>query len=301
MSSEIFYELYRKLAGARSEPTKCLAVVDELAKVCRDSRKAATSADEFLADADNCLHEIAESSILFATAVSRWLTVDEDVELAKTLVHKASVRHLQQPTAESYDLSNIEEARAILAACRLCTLSAVPAVSLGWTLSLAISHPTSDQTCQTVDHLLQYHVDEFPWSTRQLLSSEDSPFKSLKKANEALAALEEQEAWLDGLPRLREFAMTPEMRLTVSSLKRSEHRAIHRRSEETSVFAKLFTTQHFKYANKTAVEFVVGDKVQETTLEMSPYSVSVELPLSERTDPGSGVSRRRSLWRGVPQ
>lgn len=300
MSSEIFYELYRKLAGARSEPTKCLAVIDELAKACRDSRVAATSADELLVDADNCLHEVAESSILFATAVSHWLTEDEDVELAKALVHKASVRHLQQPAAESYDLSNIEEARAILAACRLCTLSAVPAVSLGWALSLAISHPT-DKARQAVEYLLQYHADEFPWTTRQLLSSDDSPFRSLEKAHEALATLEEQEAWLDGLPRLREFAMTPEMRLTVSSLKRSEHRAIHRRSEETSVFAQLFTTQHFKYANKTAVEFVVGDQVQETTLEMSPYSVSVELPLSERTDPGSGVSRRRSLWRGVPQ
>ncbi|MBU1395224.1 MAG: hypothetical protein KKE84_03665 [Gammaproteobacteria bacterium] len=301
MSSEIFYELYRKLAGARSEPTKCLAVVDELAKVCRDSGKAASSTDELLADADNCLHEVAESSILFAAAVSRWLTVDEDVELAKALVHKASVRHLQQPAAESYGLSNIEETRAILTACRLCTLSAAPAVSLGWTLSLTISHPTSDKTRQAVEHLLQYHVDEFPWTTRQLLSSEDSPFKSLEKAHEALAALEEQEAWLEGLPKLREFAMTPEMRLTLSGLKRSEHRAIHRRSRETSVLAQIFTTQHFKYANKTAVEFVVGDKVQETTLEMSPYSLSVELPLSERTDPGSGAARRRGLWRGAPQ
>lgn len=301
MSSEIFYELYRKLAGARSDPTKCLVAVDELAKVCRDSGKAASSVDELLADADNCLYEIAESSILFAAAASRWLTEDEDVELAKALVRKASVRHLQQPAAESYDLSNIEETRAILTACRLCTLGAAPAVSLGWALSLTNSHPTSDKTRQAVEHLLQYHADEFPWTTRQLLSSEDSPFKSLEKANEALAELEEQEAWLEGLPRLCEFAMTPEMRLTLSGLKRSEHRAIHRRSRETSIFAQLFTTQHFKYANKTAVEFVVGDKVQETTLEMSPYSLSVELPLSERTDPGSGADRRRGLWRGVPQ
>lgn len=301
MRSEMFYELYRKFSGARSEPTKCLAAVDELAEICRHSRETASSAEELLADADNCLHEVAESSILFAAAVSRWLTVEDDVELAKALVQKASVRHLQQPAAEYYDLSDIEETRAILTACRLCTLGAAPAVSLGWTLSLTISHPSSDETRQAVEHLLQYHVDEFPWTTRQLLSSGDSPFKSLEIANEALLALEEQEAWLEGLPRLREFAMTPEMRLILSSLKRSEHRAIHRRSKETSVFAQLFTTQHFKYANKTAVEFVVGDKVQETTLEMSPYSLSVELPLSERTDPGAGVARRRGLWRGAYQ
>ncbi len=301
MTSELFYELYHKLAVARCEPTSCLPVLDELAKVCRDRKKAASSSDEWLAEADNCLHEVAESSILFAMAVSRWLTVDEDVELAKALVDKASVRHLNQPAAEAFDLSNIDDAQAILAACRLCMHYVAPAVSLGWTLSLAVSHPTSDKTRQAVEQLLQYHVDEFPWTTRRLLSSEDSPFKSMEKANEALAALEEQEAWLEGLPRLREFAMTPEMGLTLSSLKRSENRAIHQRSRETSVFAQLFTTQHFKYANKTAVEFVVGNKVQETMLEMSPYSLSVEMPLSERTDPVSGAARRRGLCRGAPQ
>jgi len=301
MTSELFYGLYRKLAVARREPSKGLSVLDELAKICRDRKKATPSSDEWLAEADDCLREVAHSSTLFVAAVSSWLSVDEEVELAKALVYKANVQHLQQKAAEAYDLSNIDELRAILAGCRLCTLNATPAISLGWTLSLPVSHPTSDKIDQAVEHLLQYHVDEFPWTTRRLLSSEDSPFTSVEKANEALRALEEQETWLEGLPRLREFAMTPEMRLTLSSLKRSESRAIHRHSKEGSVFSQLFTTQHFKYANKTAVEFVVGDKIKETTLEMSPYSLSVELPLSERTDPVSGAARRRALWRGMPQ
>ncbi|KAF0217591.1 MAG: hypothetical protein FD174_3270 [Geobacteraceae bacterium] len=301
MTNKIFFELYRRLAVARSEPTKCLSVLDELAKVCRDGKKAVSSSNEWLAEADDCLHEITKSSILFAAAVSSWLTTDEDVELAKALVSKASISHLQQPVAEAYDLSNIEEDRAILAACRLCTHYVAPAVSLGWTLSLAVSSPKSDKIRQAVDHLLQHHAQEFPETTRRLLSSEDSPFKSVEKANETLAALEEQEVWLESLPRLREFAMTPEMRLTLSSLKRTENRAIHRHSRETSIFSQIFTEQHFKYANKTAVEFVVGDHVHETTLEMSPYSLSVEPPLSERTDPEFGLDRRRGLWRGVPQ
>lgn len=301
MTSELFYEFYRRLVVARSEPTKCLPVLDELAKVCRDRKKVSVSSDEWLVEADNCLHEVAYSSAFFAVAVSSWITVDEEVELARALVHKANVRHLQQSAAEAYDLSNIDEARAILAGCRLCACNATPAVSLGWTLSLLVTHPKSDNVRQAAEHLLQYHVDEFPWTTRQLLSPESSPFKSVEMANEALAALEKQETWLEGLPRLREFAMTPEMRLILSSLKRSENRAIHRHSMETSVFAQFVTTQHFKYANKTAVEFVVGEAVKETTLEMSPYSLSVELPLSERTDPVSGATRRRALWRGVPQ
>lgn len=301
MTSEQFYELYRKLTVARREPSKALSVLDELTKVFRDRKKAAPSCDEWLAEADSCLHEVAHSSSLFAAAVSSWLAVDEEVELGRALIHKASVRHLQQQAAEVYDLSNIDEMQAILAGCRLCTFNAAPAISLGWTLSLAVSLPTNEKIGQAVEHLLQYHVDEFPWTTRRLLSSEDSPFKSVEKAKEALTTLDEQETWLEGLPRLREFAMTPEMRLTLFSLKRSESRAIHRHSMETSVLSQLCTTQHFKYANKTAVEFVVGDKVQETTLEMSPYSCSVELPLSERTDPEAGAARRRELLQGVPQ
>lgn len=301
MTSDVFFELYRKLAVARTEPTKCLSVIDELAKVCQDLKKTVSSSKEWLAEADNCLHKITQSSILFATAVSSWLTTDENLELAKALVHKASVSHLQQSNAEAYDLSNIEEARAILAACRLCTHYVAPAVSLGWTLSLEVSHPTSEKAGQAINHLLQYHAQEFPLTTLRLLSSEDSPYKSVKKANNTLAALKKQEDWLQSLPRLREFAMTPEMRLTLSSLKRNENRAITRHSREISIFSQICTEQHFKYANKTAVEFVVGGHVHETTLEMSPYSLSLELPLSEQTDPESGVDRRRGLWRGVPQ
>jgi hypothetical protein len=168
-------------------------------------------------------------------------------------------------------------------------------------LSLAVSHPTSDKIARAVEYLLQYHTDEFPWTTQRLLSSEDSPFKFIEKANESLALLKDQEDWLLGLPSLSEFAMTPEMQMTLSSLKRAENRDIISHGREQSFFAQLFTPQHFKYANKTAVEFVVGDTIQETTLEMSPQGFSLELPLSEKTDPMSGALRRSELWRGVPQ
>ena len=296
-----FYELYRKLAEARQEPTKGLVVLDELARTCHDRKTATSSSDQWLTEADDCFHEIAHSSTLFVAAIYKWLVEHEEIELAKVLINKASVRHLQREVAEVYDLSAIDKLPSILVGCRLCTLNAAPAISLGWTLSLSVSHPTSDRIDQAVEYLMQYHIDEFPRTTQRLLSSEDSPFKSVEKANEALMVLNEQETWLDGLPRLRELAMTPEMRLTLSSLKRSESRAIHRHSKETSVLSQLFTTQHFKYAHKTAVEFVVGDSVNETTLEMSSFSLSVELPLSEHTDPVSGAARRREFWRGLPQ
>jgi|MTBAKSStandDraft_2_1061841.scaffolds.fasta_scaffold22876_1 hypothetical protein len=295
-----FCEIYRKLSAVRREPSKGLPVLDEFVKTCREKKQDISSSDKWLAQADDCLYEIAASLTLFVAAVSTWLAIDEEVELAKALIHTASVRHLKQYVAVTYDLSSIEEEQSILTGCRLCTLNATPAISLGWALSLAVSYPTSERIDKAVEYLLQYHVDEYPRTTRRLLSSKESPFRAIEKANEALASLEEQKSWLKKLPWLREFAMTPEMRLIHSNLKRRETRAIHRHADEISIFSQIFTTQHFKYANKTAVEFVTGVKVQETTMEMSPYSWSVELPLSELTDPEHGVAKRRILWAGLP-
>lgn len=298
MSADSFFEFYRKLSSGESEPSTCQTIFDQLALLCRDRQQSGLTPDEWLSEADICLHEIAESSLLFAGAVSSWLTIDEDIKLGKALAEKASVRHLRQSTVEAYDLSKIEEERAILTACRLCASYVTPAVTLGWALSLATAYPNSEKAAEAVNHLLGYHIDEFPWTAQRLLASDESAFKSLSQVSEALATLKEQQTWLEKLPRLRELSMTQEMRLTLSSLKRRENRSIHRHAKEKSVFSQFFATQHFKYANKTAIEFAVDDQMHETTLKMSPYSVSTELPVSEYTDPELGLARRRALWRG---
>lgn len=298
MDREKFYELYRRLAEARADAT---AAGPALAALLADYREASTTAEQrgdWLAEADDCLHVVAEHSQLFVAALTTWLVDGASAALAKAVVRKANVRHLQQPRAEFYKLDGVAEADAVLCAYRLCALNATPAVSLGWTLSLAIAFPNLSATERAVVELLRFHMEEFPVTTLRLLSAEGSPFDALELAGSALAALKEDEKWLDEQPSLREFAMTPEMRLTFSSLKRRENRAIQRSSREKSVFAQMFATQHFKYANKTAVEFRVGSDVRETTLEMSRYGLSVELPLSEGTDPIRGNDRRRALARG---
>ncbi|WP_412479669.1 hypothetical protein [Azonexus sp. IMCC34839] len=298
MSAETFFEFYRKLSSAETEPSEYQTVFDQLALLCRDRQQNGSTPDEWLRDVDHCLHQIAESSHLFAEAVSSWLTTNEDIKLGKALAEKASVKHLRQSAVTGYDLSKIEEGRAILTGCRLCASYVTPAVTLGWALSLATAYPNSKKAAEAVNHLLSYHIDEFPWTTQRLLASEESAFKSLSQVIEALATLNEQQSWLEALPRLRELSMTQEMRLTLSSLKRRESRSIHRHAKEKSVFSQLFATQHFKYANKTAIEFAVDNQTHETTLEMSPYSVSAELPVSEYIDPELGLARRRALWRG---
>lgn len=301
MSRELFYDLYLQLSAAQHDIAIAEQSIDSLATFCRERKKTAESGGHWLTDAENCLYLLSELSALFAAAATKWLIDDTVVELAKALVHTANVQHCQQPVAESYDLSAVDEAIAILVGCRLCALNATPSISLGWTLSLAVSHPHTLNARHAADFLLRYHVEEFPWTTQRLLRSVDSPFKSLEAANSALAALAELEGWLDGLPRLREFAMTPEMRLTLSGLKRNQGRDIERHANKESLFSQIFTTQHFKYANTTAVELVVGDQVHETSLTMAPHSVFIEWPHSEQTDPVAGADRRLSLWRGIPQ
>jgi len=293
-----FYELCRKLSASKADTTAADHAFDTL---LADFQKASSNAEtlsDWMAGADDCFHVVAENSPLFVTAISRWLVDKGSAALAKAVVRIASVRHLQQPGAEFYNLEGVGEADAVLCAYRLCALNATPAVSLGWTLSLGVAFHDLPASEEAVIELLRFHMDEFPITTLRLLSAEGSPFAALEPAGAALAALKAEDKWLDEQPRLREFAMTPEMRLTLSSLKRGENRAIQRSSRKNSVFAQICATQHFKYANKTAVEFLVESGVQETTLEMSSFGLSVELPLSEGTDPISGAARRRALSRG---
>lgn len=301
MSRELFYDLYRQLSAAQRDISIAEQPIDSLATLCRERKKTSELQDHWLTDAENCLYLLSGSPALFAAAASKWLIDDEVVELAKALVHTVNVQHCQQSVAESYDLSAVDEAVAILVGCRLCALNATPSISLGWTLSLAVSHPDTLNARHAAEYLLRYHVEEFPWTTRRLLASVDSPFKSLEAANSALAALVELEGWLDGLPKLREFAMTPEMRLTLTGLKRNQSRDIERHAKNESLLSQIFTTQHFKYANATALEFVVGDQVRETSLNMAPRNLFIEWPHSEQTDPAAGADRRLSLWRGIPQ
>ncbi|ENZ7196984.1 TPA: hypothetical protein QIW90_002764 [Klebsiella variicola] len=297
MSTNQFYELYADLATLRIDPSNCDHIIDKLTLLCRETITS-SSLKECLLAADNCLQEISNSTSLFAIALSCWLTDDDYYELAKALADKASVNYLQVEYPLAYDLSALDESRAILTACRLCALDVSPAISLGWVLSLVTAYPASATALNAARALTQHHTQEYPLTTQRLLASPKSPFTSLGIAKMALAELEQQQNHLDTLPVLRELTMSPEMRLMYASLKRSENREIQRHSEAHSIFGLFVTKQHFKYANKTAVEFAIGDDVKETTLEMISLQVRVELPLTWSTDPLSAGLTRKRLWGG---
>ncbi|EKN3504061.1 hypothetical protein ACSILG_000197 [Yersinia enterocolitica] len=297
MTNNQFYALYEQFSGLQYTPDNCQPVIDKLSRLCRE-KTLSSSHDECLTAANSCLHEIAQSATLFTVALSCWLTNDEDRWLAMALEQAASLNHLQATTPQIYALASIPKPRAILAACRLCAMHPAPAVSLGWALSLATSYPSSEKALSAARTLLQHHMDEYPATTGRLLASQSSPFMELELAKGALVTLEQQQNAQDGFPWLREFAMSPEMRLIYSSRKRSENREIQRNSEAKSIFSQFVTKQYFKYANKTAVEFSVGDEVKETTLEMTSFQIKVELPVSWLIDPVSAEFSRNKMWKG---
>jgi hypothetical protein len=299
MTGEIFYEVYDKLSKARTVAERVEAI-NALAQACRANEDKQNKRDERFARAKICIHQIAQSKELFATAIATYIVQDDDVPLAKALAHEASVVGMKLQAAEHYDLTMLSEEASILAACRLCSIYVTPAISLGWTLSLLTSYLNSDNAKRAADHLVEYHVTEFPRTTLRLLAAAESVFTGVALAEEALNFLRNEMEYLESLPKLREFTMTPEMRLTLGIIRRRQNRDIQDHARQKSVFMQICKVEHFKYANRTSVEFGAGAQTKETTMEMSPYSLEVELPISEYTDPMAGAGRRGRLWKGVP-
>ncbi len=291
-------EIYLQLAGDERAPDRDDELLARLARLARQTSPEAES-DRFGGDIDNCLHAIEQSPVLFPIALARWLTGATDVRLGKALVHQASVAKLDQRFPQSYDLAGVTEAEAITTARRLCALAAPPAISLGWALSMARDFPTHDAVRIQATELLDYHVDQLLVSTAEFLASSESSFQDFDPSIETLLRAREAQQALEGLPRLRELDMTADMRLLHSSLKRSEHREIHRRADEASVFRGLLYQVKLKYASRPVIEVRHEAGTQEMAIQMFSHELAVELPLSELTDPVIGRVRRNRLWRSA--
>jgi hypothetical protein len=171
--------------------------------------------------------------------------------------------------------------------------------SLAWTLAIAASAKGPDAPLhQVAVALLRYHIEEFPRTTRQLLSNRPVEYMEVELARDAAKHLQEQDERLDALDRLVEFSMGLPMRIALADRKRRESRQIERVASRESLLASLSTQQHLKYANTTSIEMHVGGQVKEQSLAMAPHSFFLELPLSEALDPQMGHVRRERLWVG---
>lgn len=292
-------DIYLQLAAHDRDYDRDVLLLARLSQLARETEPNGESGQYGTIDIDNSLHAIVQSPLLFPTALSRWLTTDADVRLGKALLNHANITHLDQHFPQPYDLTRVPEDDAITTARRLCALTAAPSVSLGWTLSMARDFPGSTEVRNRAIELLNYHVEQLLVSTVELLAAEESSFLDLDVSTEALRKARDMQRVLDDLPRLRELEMTADMRLLHSSLKRSEHREIHRRAEESSAFRGLLHEVRLKYATRPVIEVRNEFGTEEMALPMSSHELRVELPLSELTDPVLGLVRRNQLWRST--
>jgi hypothetical protein len=297
MSDDVPLGLYDKLSHSTRDAAQDAATLDALAQWV----KAQSDADDAVEAAHNCLFEIAKSPALFVAAAARWVASDEHAVLGRALVHEVSVRHLATSKIIPYDMTGVPESDAIQAAFRLCASGNATAVSLGWVLSLARDFPESPHAQMAVSTLLSYLAEQLPGATHRLLRSDASTLKDLPAAQQTLARLDGMNAIIAQLPVLRELAMTPAMRLAHASFKRSENRDIQRSARESSLLRYLATEFHFKYANRTTIEMGLGDLMRETPMMMDAHHLSMELPLSEVTDPLYGKLNRLRLAEGLPK
>ncbi len=292
-------EIYLKLAGNAGNAADAAALLTRLAELARGAPTEPEPDHSGSGAMGNCLHAIANSPALFPIAISTWLSSEEDVPLAKALEHEVSVAHLSQTYPQPYDLAGVDEQLAVIAARRLCALAAAPAVSLGWALSLARQFPQNPFVAGAIADLLDYHVFELPSSTQKFLASNESVFQELDASIATLDRLDQQGTELNALPHLQEFEMTADMRLIFSTLKRSEHREIHRKADEQSIFGLIAQRINFKYGGHPVVEVRGNAGTTETSIEMISQELSIELPLSEATDPVLGNMKRNRLWKGA--
>ncbi len=292
-------EIYLNLAGGTRNTADDAVLLARLAELAREVPTEPGSDHLGSSTMDDCLYAITHSPVLFPIAISAWLSSEEDVPLGKALQHQVSVAHLSQTYPQPYDMGGVDEQQAVIAARRMCALASAPAVSLGWALSLARQFPQSPLVAGALADLLDYHVFELPGSTHKLLASNESAFQEHDASIATLDLLDQQDAELNALRHLQEFAMTADMRLIFSTLKRNEHREIHRKVDEQSIFSLIARRINLKYGGHPVVEVGGNAGTTETTMEMFSHELSIELPLSEATDPMLGNMKRNRLWKGA--
>lgn len=293
--------LYRRLAEVGNEVADVVPLIVELQEeLLAGNSSEPRTAEEGYWSADGCLEKLASRDRQSAIALAYWLTNDALVDCGKRLFRlrdRHNFREGEPPSA--VDVSGLDPGMVALCACRLSALAISPAQSLAWTLAIAATAKGPEDLLHTAAvALLRYHIEEFPRTTLQLLSNRPEEYKEVRLAKDAAEHLQKQDDELDALARLPEFSMSLSMRIALADRKRRESRQIERGAARESLLASLFTQQHFKYAHTTAIEMRLGDQVREQPLAMAPYSVSLELPLSEVIDPQMGLVRRERLWTG---
>lgn len=279
-----FNDLYLRLYGANQEQDG-QALLEEFYGLWREAEMAEVDVETLREQAKGCLRRIATTD-LFLLAACYWIGTKGHYRLSKALAHEISVHYLQYPKLVRFALTGVTEQCATTVARRLCALDVPVAVSLGWVLSLNEDLPPSPLISSNTATVIEFLAVEHPATCKRLLEEESSPLTDSPLAQHLTERLASELRELEALPHLAELEMSSEMRRSLRYLRRNESRAVTEQARGDFFLADMFmASEHFKYANKVAVEYQNDQDTVEAMIPMFSHEMSVELPQTWTADP----------------
>ncbi len=277
------------------------AILEDFYTLWREAESSGVDAESLHEEAKGVLQRIVAKD-LFLLAASEWIGKKGHFKLGKALAHEISIRYLQHPELLKFALSETAEECATTVARRLCALDVPVAVSLGWALSMSEDLPPSQLIANTTAKVTNFLATEHPATCKRLLHAESSPFADSQVAQQLAERLASELDALEALPHLVELQMSSEMRRSFRYLRRSESRAITGRAQGESFLADMFMlSEHFKYSNQVAVEYLNDQQAVETMIPMFTHEMSVELPQTWIADPLLYGHMVANLWKEACQ
>ncbi|WP_130887487.1 hypothetical protein [Pseudomonas sp. Sample_21] len=272
------------------------AILEDFYTLWREAESSGVDAESLHQETKGVLQRIVAKD-LFLLAACEWIGKKGHFKLGKALAHEISIRYLQHPELLKFALSETAEECTTTVARRLCALDVPVAVSLGWALSMSEDLPPSQLIANTTAKVTNFLATEHPATCKRLLHAESSPFSDSQVAQQLAERLASELDALEALPHLIELQMSSEMRRSFRYLRRSESRAITGRAQGESFLADMFMlSEHFKYSNQVAVEYLNDQQAVETMIPMFTHEMSVELPQTWIADPLLYGHMVANLW-----
>jgi hypothetical protein len=272
------------------------AILEDFYTLWREAESSGVDAESLHQETKGVLQRIVAKD-LFLLAACEWIGKKGHFKLGKALAHEISIRYLQHPELLKFALSETAEECTTTVARRLCALDVPVAVSLGWALSMSEDLPPSQLIANTTAKVTNFLATEHPATCKRLLHAESSPFSDSQVAQQLAERLASELDALEALPHLIELQMSSEMRRSFRYLRRNESRAITGRAQGESFLADMFMlSEHFKYSNQVAVEYLNDQQAVETMIPMFTHEMSVELPQTWIADPLLYGHMVANLW-----
>lgn len=298
MAHKNLYDFASSLNAFDSDKARASRALDQIALWHEQNANENEAKSVHKDGLEHCFRTIADKPALLAQALLAWLASDQRLGLSHDLLETVEVQYIERSQLLDFDLhlANVED--AILCGYRLCGFSTTPTVALSWIFSIHRDFPESAAAQQHADYLATHYAAEYPSSALKLVSDDPAPLAMTPLASKIRNHLQMQRDRGQAIPRFKELEMTLEMQFAMSSLLRQRNRFMSENSQSGLLFELFGAPKYFKYAHRTAVSVRQESKTHETSIEMATISVSIELPLSELTDPLKSLMLRNQLMQG---